>query len=596
MNPSPYSNDLIFIKVTDVANVFKKHKRKIVLRASLFALLAFFGLLLRPPQYHAESTFIQSTSKGNDIQGLKGLFKNLQLDSDKTDAIPLMFSRRLLGQTIEELGLQVIASGELIKKFSSRALCNFLREFGNTPTFGEHFLFQNTHYEGEIPLNFFLIFSDFKHFEVLDAQGNSLSHSILGTITQSPDFSFVLKKAPKNLLIGKKYSMRLLPKEETIKRILSSLEIKPNKINPRFLTLAFKHESRELSTVFLDTLMATYQKYLNQENEDSAKSQLTFLEKRQAHLNAEFKHTLQDYTRYLKANLKKNGVIGLTSQMELIAVPIENEYLTKLSAIALEKKRYEKKETDSPSNIQLASSRTAFLGSFHALNKETAQDLYIKYTQELDTLQIQLKQLTYLSEQIGDPLFEVTSLSSTLTDPVSQELIRKASDLALSLRDTTNRSEKEQERAHDMLRAQKRFLAQHLHEMSNLEKLRAKVLEEKLLSLRTSTLDLLTKEESELLEQLQAFREQISDFPDKWLLENEFKFKKKMNMNIMSAMTQLTESKIMQQLLFQVESKPLDIAYSPLKPKHPHLFLFGCIAGLIALFFQTTYYLIRRTW
>ncbi|MES2345194.1 MAG: hypothetical protein V4494_04585 [Chlamydiota bacterium] len=586
--------DLISITVSDVIHVFKCNQRRIITCSLFFAFLVFLAILFSPPKYFAEATFYQASLKNNDAQGLRGLFKNLQLDHEQTEAIPLMFSRRLLTEVTRELGLQLCIENTFLETILSRASRNFLREFGITPREKEQFLFQDVHYDEELPNNFFLVFSSQKDFTVLNHQGTPLSTSTIDKKTQCPQFSFVLKHTPQNLLIEKKYPLKIVPKQEIIRHILTSLEIRPSKLSSHFLTLAFKHESRRTSTNFLNELMSSYQRYLAKENEETVQNQMSFLKKRQESLNAEFKHHLRDYAHHLTLNLKKHGIMGLSNQIEQLAVPIENEYLTKLSAIALEKKHYEKKENSSFSHLQLASTQNTFLHPSHMISKDSIQELYTKYTQELDALEVRLKKLSHLTHQIEDPLFEVTSLSSILSDPISQELIRKASDLALTLRDETNRSEKEQERASAMLKNQKRFLNHHLNEIINLENLHSKLLKEKISDLRSFTLDLLKSEESELLDQLHTFREQIANFPDRWLLENEFKFKKKTSMNVMNALTQLTESKLIQQLLFQVESKPLDEAYSPIKPKHPHLFLFTCAAGIIALFFLTSYYLIRR--
>lgn len=575
-------SDLIYISIKDALLIFQKNKKRAFRFAVSIAVITFFLILFcHEPKFRAEASFKHAMAKREEIASLRGLLKNFQTGSDGSDAIPIMFSRTLLEETIASTGLQIAVARNKLIDFFYRAKNNLFREFGKIDLTFSDFEFKEVDYMEEFEDKVFLVFSDAFHFDVLDKAGKKIGSSQLGNRFQSSKLSFILNRAPESLQKQRKYSFKVFPKYQVLKSVLSSLEIRPSKISSNLLNLIFEHPVRKTAVFFLNSLMTGYQTYLHLENETTANHQLAFLEKRKEHLCLELKNNLKKYAQYLKNNLKENGVMGLSEQIELVAVPLENEYLEKLSLLALEKKQYEKK-VEVPHLVQKTAQPKNSAKEFLGLNKEMARELHINYTGELDNLQVRLKQLSNLLTQIGDPLFELSSLSSVLNDPVSQKIINQASELGLFLRDEMNRSHKEHERIKNDLRVQKEFLQQHVHEIINIENIRVRVLEEKIFSLKNIALNLIETEEKQLQEQLQIFREQVSSFPDKWLHEGELAFKKKMNMKVIETMTQLTESKVLQQLLFQVESKPLDKAYAPIQSNRPYLFLFSLISAILA--------------
>lgn len=588
-------NDAILITFTDLKRLFFRHQRKMIKTALLCAGATFLLLLMREPKYIAEASFRQATLKGDDVQGLKGLFKNLQIGGEESEAIPLMFSRRLLSSVVEELGLQIRAESQgIAMRLASRVGSNLAHEFGFVSLKEPSFVFRKVHFTGEVPEKYGLRFFENGQCELLDKKGESLGFGEVGSVMGSQEFSFVLHKTPQNVVFGKSYPFKVMPIEEATKKLVRFLEIKPSKLSQRLLNLTFQHENRTVSMDVLNKLMETYQRYLGAENDEMVAEQLAFLEKRQEMLTGQLHQDMREYASYLKKSLRESGAMGLSSHIELTAVPMENSYVERLSEIALEKQRFQQKEkTSSHSPLQLASSRAPTLREYQGVDKESASLLYARYNEELESLHLRLSQLFHLMQELGAPEFDVSSMSGFLSDSVSQDLIRKASESELLLRDDANRSEKEQERIKETLLLQKRFLQQHLHEMAELEKLRAGVLKDKIGSLRAAAIDLLQNEENQILDQLKIFREQLSSFPDKWLLENELKFKKELNMNVIDAMTQFTETKVVQRLLFQVESKPLDQAYAPIKAKWPGLFLFSFAAGAVALCVLLSFHLFR---
>lgn len=230
------------------------------------------------------------------------------------------------------------------------------------------------------------------------------------------------------------------------------------------------------------------------------------------------------------------------------------------------------------------------LDDFSGLSLETAQRLMIEYTRQRDTIHAEMKELLYLRERLARPDFELSSLGVVINDPVTNELIQKASTIALQLKDNNNRSEREQERLLDALKTQKTFLSQYIFQTVDLKKLRSKLLEDKIASLRRSIVDLLKSEKELLGQKLQEINLKMGDLPEKWRRESLLSLKKEVGSMMIQAVTQLAETKSLSQHTFQVGSKPLDPAIPPMKPKSSKLFLLSIIA---AVFGGASFYFVQ---
>jgi hypothetical protein len=230
---------------------------------------------------------------------------------------------------------------------------------------------------------------------------------------------------------------------------------------------------------------------------------------------------------------------------------------------------------------------------FSGLTLETAQALYLTYNTTRDNLQGQLRQLIYLSEELAHPDFELSSITTILSDPVTLAMVSKASDTAVLLRDSNNRSFREQEHLKDALVTQKKFIGHHLGQTIELLKLRAKLIDDKILSLQQTTMDLLKQEKKLIEEKLQEISGKMEDLPEKWRRENLLMLKKELGMHMIGGLTQLAETKNIDQHLFQVGSKALDPSYLPIHPKPPHLLLYLFIGTFLSALFFYFYHLCK---
>jgi len=247
---------------------------------------------------------------------------------------------------------------------------------------------------------------------------------------------------------------------------------------------------------------------------------------------------------------------------------------------------------------------------FEGIDLSTAKSLYVSYNNKLDKVQSEVEHLEFIKEQLKDPIFETTSLSAVLHDPISQSIISKISNTSHLLKDEKNISEKEKIRFSNEVALQKSFLENHLLEMLGIQLINADLFKHKIRSLQKIRLDRISQRlsildkqiadhlasrkrtlnfEKKLLEKnAQELKHQMLSLPEKWRLENLLKLKVDIGSKMMEALTQVVESKTISQHLHQIQSKPLDRALIPIKPILPNLFLYtllGAILGFMGVFF-----------
>jgi hypothetical protein len=206
---------------------------------------------------------------------------------------------------------------------------------------------------------------------------------------------------------------------------------------------------------------------------------------------------------------------------------------------------------------------------------ETVQRLFIDYNHELDAVILNIKQLNFVKDQIDHSDVEVSSLSNLLSDPVSQNMVQKASTLALELRDESNRSPKESERIKEALLYQKQFLASHVSQLIGAQKIKAKLIKEKIDSLQKVSIKILNNEKKLIEERLTDIRSKMShSLPKKWKSENMLLLKKEIYSGIIENLAKMEESKVIDKNMKFSDYSVLD------RPSYP---LFASDKGILVI-------------
>lgn len=252
---------------------------------------------------------------------------------------------------------------------------------------------------------------------------------------------------------------------------------------------------------------------------------------------------------------------------------------------------------------------------YQGIDLETANALMIKHNEILYALEIDKSNSQFVLQQLEDPEFEISSLSSTLEDPVCKDIITKSYALSLTLRDQFHRSAKEQERVRDEIAMQHRFLTSHLQQNVKISQLNQDLTKDKITSLQEIILELLhakisifenqikeyiTAEISSLKwekNRLEKFVDEIHQkmaiIPEKWVSEQLLKQKIEMNKASAEELTRLVEGKNISQNLEVIQSTTVDTAIAGILPDSPRLLLFAALGALIGAFISLSYTLVE---
>lgn len=239
---------------------------------------------------------------------------------------------------------------------------------------------------------------------------------------------------------------------------------------------------------------------------------------------------------------------------------------------------------------------------FQGIEFSTAKELYILYSKKLNDLEANLRQNVFLMEQMQDPQFEISSLSTVLTDSVSLQMIARGSELVLNLKDEENRSAKEQERLKEELQLQRDFLLSHLQQTNQLIHLNQQLVQEKIYALQNVQLELIhqhisvaernlndyivsrlenLKQEKILIEEhIAQIQKEMSSLPQRWVTEKIIQQNVAINEFIVEQVAEMVESKNIQHKLELIQSEPVDLAFIPNNPLPPRISLYALLGAL----------------
>lgn len=600
-------NDSILITFFDLKRLAKRLLGVFKYSASLLFCLALCYLLFQRPQYIASATFKHLT-KHTDTSALpKEVFKDLSMaGSTQVPIFSVMHSNRVLKSVVEKLGMQVKVKEEWTPGSSCRRMLDSLiNELGRKPSDPDTFLFRRVLFEGEKTLRFFLQPLEGQSYRILNAQKEAIATGTLGTPLLLPECHFTLLSFPKTVERQKLYPLTVQPWVSAVDGIKRQFEIREHKIEKNVFYLHYKHHDRKLAAEFLNSVMESYQDYFHKENEEICQVQVAYLEKRQKELIREFDAALREHVTYLENTISESGCVGFSNALSALVDP-QNAFNAKLFDVDLELKRIESlyaHRMATPPAAELKAKLDASLlqcdleekrfakqadASTHhtdeVLTLESAKALYVQYSEKKDACEAQFKQHLFLRDQLSDPGFELSSLATFLTDPVSLSLVQNGSTLALKLRDGENRTTREQERIKEELDLQKNFLRQHLSHMIELEQMQIDLLIHKIFALQLQTRHLLDAEKQLLHEKIEEFKGKMTSLPEKWHREHLLSLKKDLGARVLSSMTQLVETKNLNQKLYQAASKQLDLAHPPLKPIAPRITLHALLVAFAGCF------------
>ncbi len=283
-----------------------------------------------------------------------------------------------------------------------------------------------------------------------------------------------------------------------------------------------------------------------------------------------------------------------------------NAYLNNLIHIlAVEEKVIEERLTHQQGPLQ----------EFQGIDLPTANQLYIHYSQTLNEIEAQHLHYAFILDQLKDPQFEISSLSSVLEDTVSKEIITRASNLVLMVKDQDNRSQREIDRLKVEISQQKRFLSLHLAQMMQLLNLRKNLYLDKILAIQNTQLELIQQkisvleqhlrdlidtristiqqEKTAIAYQQQVIQQEMTKMPAKWASEKLVDQQLEISRKVMEEITKSVEQKNISAQLDVSRSAPLDYAFSPIHPISSYPLFFALLGGLSGLMGYSSFILGR---
>lgn len=593
----------------DLKRFALRHCSRVIKGASLLGFCSFLFFLIQPLHYKHESTLRTLGGQSPSSLKIQELLPQLTGGPSADSAIAILQSKFLIGQVVEELGLQAFCTPDswgtiLVNRIKNRILF----EMGLNVSSQERFSFSHVVFSGQESLKLLLRYNANGDYELWDRKKNLIGFARVGSPIISSWGTLTLSHLPQRAKSGVFYPLKLFPPEKTLKFWRRKLRVSPSKLDKNLVQLEMVDTGRHLGVQFLNTWMSCYEAFTRKEQEEIYQLQIQSLQQQSQELSSSYQQALFHHAQYLEQNIHDSGGLGYLEEIEALSVP-KNGYMSKLLDVDLELKRlYSEGVTASQKNQSMnpmaASRLTAMTAplrlketeEFSDLNASLASELLIDYNRQKSVLQSQVNELVFLKNQMEKPDFEITSIGGVFEDHVTRDLVAKTSAIALQLKDTGNRSSREQERLMEEIASQKSFLSQYLSQTIELKIQKIELLKDNISSLKLSLEKLLRSEQDLLKHQLEDLKGSMKWLPQKWYQESVLTLKKEQVSALLKGVEQLISSLHMGKNSAKGGVKFLDRATIPEEPHDLRLWAISLITLLVGglslygvLFFKTLY-------
>lgn len=585
------------VSFADLWQICKESKRKIVCGAIAFACLAGLYSLTQSVEYEAQATFREKTrsQSGINTNSLSSLIFNAN-SASSSEAISMLKSRKILERVIKETGLQASVTKQEFRfntlgKIRDNVIAELAVLRGRSGSilseFSPDIAVQGISYAGDLPLTLKLEFSSEDTFDYKGPR-NIVGAGKIGIPIVTNEAEFTVVRNNEQSIQSERYTLSIQPMRNVAQSLLSRIKIATDRDDKSLLKLKYVDANRVTASKVLNTLMEEYQKFLNEEQQHILQEQVGYLEGRHDRMQQHLQKMMEEYAVVLTSDVTSIGFPDSNKAMDFLAMR-QSEYSKDILSLDLDHKRLETTQ-----HVGVTEKKN-ILGEdpFQGLNLATAKELYVDYNKQLNTLEGEILQQHFILDQIKDPEFEVSSLSTILNDSVSNEMVSKASTLLLSLRDQRNRSARDQERLKNELDVQKGFLALHLKQTMQLLELRQRLLQEKITTLLEITKGLIKQERAVLEQHQEGLQLEMAKLPKKWVSQRLIDQQMEMNKRMVEEITKLVETKNITSNLELIQSAPVDIALVPLKPRPPYILLFTGLGAFVGAFLTLAFAMVQ---
>ncbi len=744
-----------FVTFSDLAYFFNKWKRCIGTLAVAFALVGMLYGLTRPLEYEVTASF-RDKFKAQSTFSSTMLLLSASPQTTHGEAVTLFRSRTLQTTLIQRLGLQASVAPHTLR-FPRLTMMrdNFRVELttwfgGKKPIladFQSEVYLENLEYLEVEPLSLQLLFLNEEEYEVTGLPETAKARGKIGEPLINGAFTFTLHRFEESVLEGKKYQIHIASFQDALNQLSQKLIVEQDKDDRSLIRLRYRAGERWKAKRVLNTLMAIYQEYLQEEQFRFLNKQVEYLRERQVEMEKTLHQRMlthakalssevisigfpdaqlamnalaQTQQRYAQQQLAIDLELKRFSQLKRESVPAhhlfslaasgENEILTQMrmykqqaDVLDLALRDSEGDEEGQGESIEKLMEQAALInkreeeigallyvvqsgeipeiprGLIHdssyglttwaelllnsppserefacmhlsqylerllhltrveyktvqekmtyrrtspkelqGITLATAQELYLSYNQQLHQTEKEIMQKRFLVEQLQDLDFEVSSLSTILTDSISLEMIQHISLLTRSLRDKENRSQKELERLNQEIILYKNFLILHLRQTEQLLSVHETLLKSKIKTIQWATVEALHREISIHEEHVKDFindkiaylqlerrvieghqkdlQREMSLLPSRWISGKMIDHQMELNKRMVEEVTRLVESKNIESNLQVIQSAPLDHAVLERHSLPPHIVFFSFFGGLVGLLLGTGAAVAQAVW
>lgn len=623
------------VTLNDLWAFFCLHRRRIYLGA-LFGALLLIGLRLSlVPSYEAKATFREKGEAGEELS----LFSLVLAGGGQgNSALSLFKSRRLLGVACREAGLQAkILKKEQQTRVFWRWMQNLriqiqhwidpYRELRSLQT--EKLRCDHLHYEGQKSLHLQLTVIDETQLEIKGPKGRDWGIIHLGSPFAFRGVELTLHSST-CLQRGEGYTLVLEPLDKTVDNILDHFEISSKAEDMSYFYLSFVHPDRVMAITFLDSLMAAYKQYLHEQNSDLSSAQLAYLGNKRQEIEGQLTHTLAREAERASQGFSDWGFATAKDEVDFL-ITMQGEKRQRLLEIELERQMIDRMVDGHLDDVEVLVQRgrspnlkemtqiwyrlqerrdllqsvlsngsdektwkkPSGHGLYCTIGLEKANDLLADCHRGLNQTTALIGQYDYVLQQMDASRFALSSLSASVTDQVTAEMLAETNRLLLAYSDASYLTGKEQERMEEDIQRQRGHLRAHLEEGKALLQKKCSAYEQQMLHLNQTLLGLVERRieavEAQLMNYLKArllgldlereqtdaqllsLRQALASTPKRLSQERLSQLQLEHGETLLTECAKLIEAKGIEHHLKSFFADPVDKAAASVLPRSPQL-------------------------
>lgn len=324
------SNQEVVISLSDIVNILKRNRKKILTSALVLGTFAAGWTLTEPVKYTAASTFSEKSAAHS---GITTQFNALlgQFGKEESEAASAFKSERILSDVVKRLNLQanILEKNKRLDSDSylSRIYRNLISSYYQfVPTFYPVFAdpassdiaLTSISYEQETPYGGINISFEDEEIFILKDKRNRI-RGRLGDIIATPNYSFKVEKQGNGKLKGRTFLISLSSLNISAKRLLAGVTAKASVEDKSLINLTYTCCNRKESARVANEIMHAYNDFLKSRQKSIANSQVQYLQERQSGMLQLVRSMMQEHATKISTDLLAFGFPTAQSAMDFLA-------------------------------------------------------------------------------------------------------------------------------------------------------------------------------------------------------------------------------------------------------------------------------------